>query len=92
MSRPVTPPGWRARADVKQKARRAQRAAEGVCINGEKHGTATHGVLCERCRARHRESNKTVWVPGKGNVAISRLVRQFASTIVINPSRKTGGE
>ncbi len=28
----------------------------GVCINGEKHGPATHGVRCKTCYDTHKES------------------------------------
>lgn len=33
--------------------RRDRLRAAGICINGERHGPATHGVLCARCRIVH---------------------------------------
>lgn len=38
------------------KVRRDRRRAAKLCINGESHGKATHGTLCERCRVAHRGS------------------------------------
>ncbi len=43
----------RERRLVRAKARRAKLKTLGLCINGEPHGPATHGVLCERCRVIH---------------------------------------
>ncbi len=37
------------------KLRRDERRAAGICINGNLHGKATHGVLCAACRATHRD-------------------------------------
>jgi hypothetical protein len=38
-------------------ARRAVLAGLGLCINGGKHGPATHGKLCESCRNKHSDRN-----------------------------------
>ncbi len=35
------------------KTRRDRLRAAGLCINGDRHGKATHGVLCARCRIVH---------------------------------------
>jgi hypothetical protein len=35
------------------KLRRRTRTALGICINGVKHGDATHGIRCRRCAERH---------------------------------------
>lgn len=40
------------------KMRRDRLRALGVCLNGEAHGKATHGVLCGRCRDVHRRGAK----------------------------------
>lgn len=37
------------------KARRDRLKSAGLCINGGKHGTATHGQLCLTCRLNHRK-------------------------------------
>ena len=37
------------------KARRERLKVAKLCINGEKHGPATDGVLCAKCRERHRK-------------------------------------
>jgi hypothetical protein len=41
---------------ARARERRARLKAAGFCINGEKHGKATHGVLCAACRRTHKES------------------------------------
>jgi hypothetical protein len=42
---------------IRAKSRRADLKARGLCINGEEHGPATHGVLCLKCREAHRKSS-----------------------------------
>jgi hypothetical protein len=42
---------------TKAKNRRDDLAARGLCINGAKHGPATHGQLCSPCRDTHKESS-----------------------------------
>jgi len=37
------------------KARRAELAGDGWCLNNRAHGLATHGKLCRKCRAKHRK-------------------------------------
>ncbi len=39
---------------TKAKHRRARLRAGGWCLNGQKHGKATNGVLCMLCRLVHR--------------------------------------
>lgn len=39
------------------KMRRDELRERGLCINGEDHGPATHGVLCWNCRQAHRKSS-----------------------------------
>ena len=73
-----------------QRRHRAERRAAGICINGDKHGPATHGVLCEPCRIQHRKSNTIQWSVRRE--PIEPLVLKFAATIVINTRRKAGGE
>lgn len=42
----------------KSKERRDRLRDAGLCINGEKHGPATHGKLCKPCRDTHRKTDK----------------------------------
>lgn len=42
---------------ARSQARRAWLRSNELCINGENHGKATHGILCGPCRAKHRERN-----------------------------------
>lgn len=57
-------------------ARRTRLRALGLCLNGAKHGPATHGVLCAACRLAHSG------VP-RG------LIKAVAETIVVDTSRRT---
>lgn len=46
-------------AHPKAKERRDRNKDAGRCINENRrleHGPATHGVLCEKCRMKHRKT------------------------------------
>lgn len=56
--KPTNTPQARGRyAEIKR--HRAELAARGVCIYGEKHGPATAGKLCDGCRSKERTYKRT---------------------------------
>jgi len=69
--------------------RRARLRAAGVCINGESHGRATHGVLCESCRLIHRKSAGSGWLTRKPKPRLRDLIAAMAERIVIDVRRET---
>lgn len=52
--------GWTYKTDAATRKLARERRKRfkdlGVCINGEKHGKATHGVRCESCDKTHKKS------------------------------------
>lgn len=41
---------------LEARERRKKNKDAGLCINGSKHGKATHGVRCKRCHKTHKGS------------------------------------
>lgn len=62
------------------------RVTDGICINGDRHGPATHGVLCLRCRLMHRGGP----IKPVRRMPVAELVQLIASTINVRTPWKRG--
>lgn len=75
----------RSSPDVRLSAAEERRCRDqkGVCINGGKHGPATHGKRCKRCAAVHRYGLAVVLELGVDALDLSdrRVNNRFVSLL-----------